>query len=289
MTVLKPNYILGILFILGIGLIYLIRFPSSGFGLIIQLKHDLIRSIYSIKGDASTEGFEQIATDHCIIKYHPNDRPYIEMVASSAESAYQKVSDFLGQEPKDQVSITIYPDSESLAASFGWDKDEKALGAYWAGAIRILSPRVWVDSIHQQRQFDKDGPLTHELAHLLVDEITYGNYNRWWTEGIAQYVEKKINKFEFSQPASATQPEFYSLQEMEKYFDKLNQSLVYWQSLKVVELIADKYGEDKVFQILYSLREGISMNQAIEINLDKSSEEFESEYYQYLATVWSGV
>jgi len=242
-----------------------------------------------MKGEAGTDGFEQIATQHFIIKYHPADEPYLEMVGSSAESAYHRVSALLGQKPRGQVSITIYPDSESLAASFGWDKDEKALGAYWAGAIRILSPRVWVDSLNPQKQFDREGPLTHELAHLLVDEITYGNYNRWWTEGVAQFVEKKLNRFEFSKPAGVVQPEFYSLQEMEKYFDKLNQPLVYWQSLKVVEFIADNYGEDKIWQILSSLSEGKNMTQAIELNLNTGFGEFESKYYQYLATVWSGV
>ena len=126
--------------------------------------------------------------------------------------------------------------------------------------------------------------MVHEFAHLIVDDITQGNYNRWWTEGIAQYVEKEITGFEFSSPqAGGEGVNYYTLEELQDKFDQLNQQICYWQSLKAVEFIADNYGEDCLLSILTCLGQGNSMEESISTTLGIDYHSFEYAYYQHLA------
>lgn len=224
-----------------------------------------------------TSGFKEVKTEHFIIKYEPIDEAYVDLIGETAEEAYNSDTKVFGRQPEKITTIVVYPDSASLATSFGWDKDEKALGVYYGGTIRILSPREWLNGGDIKAKFVKEGPMNHELAHLLVDEMTRGNYNRWWTEGIAQYVEKKTTGFEFSDPFTGkSEIECYKFSVLEKNFDQLDQQVAYWQSLKAVEYIADNYGEDKLFTILNCLGNGNTMAQAIQNSLGVDMKTFET-------------
>ena len=257
---------------------YLFRNSTNG-----QIKQTLFRFVVGQETYFRTVKFSEAQTEHFSFKYLPIDKDYLPLVEETSEEAYQSVSKVMGQKPKIKTAIVVYPDSSSLAKSFGWDKDEKAMGVYWGGTIRILSPREWLNDPQDKQQFIQEGPMVHEFAHLLVDDMTHGNYNRWWTEGIAQYIEKKVTGFEFKGPFPGGKAiHYYSLQELGKNFDKLDQQIAYWQSLKLVEFVVEQNGEDKIYQILTYLGEGSTMEQAVAKSLNTDFKSFEMAYDQYL-------
>lgn len=230
-----------------------------------------------------TAHFSVTETEHFKIKYTSVDQDYVPMICRASEQAYQSVSEVFGQESQGKTVIVVYPDTASLAASFGWERDQKAMGVYWGGSIRILSPREWVGPAEAEEVFAQEGPMVHEFAHLMVDEITQGNYNRWWTEGVAQYVEKNITGFEFADPFSGGRtPYYYEMDSLERSFDSLNQQVAYWQSFKIVEYLVDKYGQECLFDIMKYLGQGLNMKQAIERTLDVDYSSFENDLYYVL-------
>lgn len=231
----------------------------------------------------STTAFNETKTAHYNIKYTTVDADWVPLVADSAEQAYSSVTKTFGQQPRERTTIVIYPNSSSLARSFGWDRDEKAMGVYWAGSIRVLSPREWMAPGDSSDRFTREGPMTHEFAHLMVDELTRGNYNRWWTEGVAQYIEKQSTGFEFADPfAGGQEQSYYQLSSLDRNFDKLDQSIAYWESLKAIEYIAKTNGEDSLFQIMDQLGEGKSLQTAIEKTLGVDYRTWEQDFYSYL-------
>jgi len=229
-----------------------------------------------------TASFERLETEHFVVKYLPPDREYIGTIINTAEQAYHSVTNKFGSEPDKKTMVIVYPTSSALAQSFGWDKDEKAMGVYWGGTIRLLSPAQWLTGGIEEKFFT-EGPMHHEFTHLMVDEITNGNYNRWWTEGIAQYIEKQLTGFEFSNPfTDGQETHYYKLANLEKNFDNLEQQIAYWESLQVVEYIVHKYGEEKIFNILENLGKGDNMRIAIEKCLKINYHEFENNFYNSL-------
>lgn len=232
----------------------------------------------------NTAGFEEMATQHFLIKYTAVDQDYMGIIAESAEEAVASVNEEFGWEPSRKTTLVVYPNGQSLASSFGWDKNEKAMGVYWGGSIRVLSPREWLTGDDIKEKFMKEGPMVHEFTHLMVDEITRGNYNRWWTEGIAQYAEKKITGFQFADPFTGGRDmEYYNLEKLASDFDRLDQQVAYWESLQLVEYIIDQYGEDEIFNILEQLGQNKTMAQAVQECLEIDYNTFEKNFYQSLS------
>lgn len=241
----------------------------------------LLRAAVNGEIALKTKDFKKIETGHYVIKYTDVNEDSVYIVAKTAEEAYNEVCAWFKRTPSFKATIIVYPDTASLAESFGWDRDEKAMGVYWAGSIRILAPEAYLMPDEIDKKFKKEGPMVHEFAHLMVDEITKGNYNRWLTEGIAQYVEKKITGFEFASPFSGgKEVKYYKLSELNRNFDNLEQNIAYWQSLQIVEYIAEVYGEDKIFSILQYLGKGYNLNRALEEALGTGYEDFEEELYE---------
>lgn len=227
----------------------------------------------------ATRNFERLDTEHFIIKYTEANRQNAPIVSEAAEQIFEPVIRMFNFEPPAPTMVVMYPDSASLAKTFGWDKTEKAMGVYWGGTIRILNPDEWITDGDKRQTFIREGPMAHEFAHLLVDYITLGNYPRWYTEGVAQYVEKKITGFELFNPAKYNNQsvEYYDFVTLEREFDHLDQGIAYGQCLQATEMIAAKYGEDKVFAILEYLGQGNDMKQSFAKATGQSFDRFEQE------------
>ncbi|CFX00341.1 Uncharacterized [Syntrophomonas zehnderi OL-4] len=247
-----------------------------------QLWQNFFRFMVGQETKLSTAQLNELKTEHYTVKFSERDSDYVHLVADTAETAYDLVSREMNWQTGQKTTIIIYPDSQSLAKSFGWDKDDKAMGVYWGGTIRILSPREWLKQPYDQEEFLKNGPMVHEFVHLMVDEKTRGNYNRWWTEGVAQYVEKKLTGFEFKTSAAGQPDSMYTLEELAKNFDRLNQQAAYWESLKAVEYIAEKYGEESIYVIMDYLGKGYTMEKACEMATGTDFKNFAYQCYQYM-------
>ncbi|MGI6685551.1 MAG: peptidase MA family metallohydrolase [Bacillota bacterium] len=227
-----------------------------------------------------TRHWQELSGEKFILRFQPGDENVAKMVLDTAEEAFVPVNQSLKYTPYEKVPIVLYPDTVSLNRSFGWAANESAMGVYWAGVIRILSPNHWITAGEMTERFKSEGPMSHEYAHFIVDYIAQGNYPRWLTEGIAQRVERKITGYEMELKGTE---EIYQLVQMDADFDLLpNQSAAYRQSLAMVDFLVKKYGEDALYQILLALGKGKSLDRAFEENMGVNTKEFETQFLQSL-------
>ena len=233
----------------------------------------------------STREMLSLKGEHFEVRYCPADEPYARLVLETAERFYGPVSEFFSFTPPGPVPVIIHPTRSSLNAAFGWPDGENAVGVYWAGVIRVLSPREWVDSRDEgevRERFVESGPVAHELAHLAVDYMSRGNVPRWLNEGIAQYVDYRLTGFRFAQGEPSRPP--YGLEEMDRNFDLLeDQVLAYRQSLAAVEYLVEVYGEESLHKILAALGRGEDIDTALRHAVGESLEEFSQNVAAYCA------
>lgn len=207
-----------------------------------------------------TRHWERLEGEKFILRYQPGDANVAKMVLDTAEESCNSVNQTLNFYPKGKVPIILYPDVATLNRSFGWAADESAMGVYWAGVIRVLSPNCWIEAGDQEEIFRAEGPMSHEYAHFIVDYIAGGNYPRWLTEGIAQQVERNISGFEMPLTGAT---KIYRLSQMDREFDLLpNQSAAYRQSLAMVDFLVSEYGADALDEILRKLGKGVTLDKA---------------------------
>ncbi|MFZ5646851.1 MAG: peptidase MA family metallohydrolase [Bacillota bacterium] len=219
--------------------------------------------------------------------YRREDAGYAPIVLEASEKFYRPVVEKYGLDYSEKVTVVVYPTREELNASFGWPASESAMGVYWAGVIRVLSPASWAegDSMKEIREnFINAGPMAHELTHLAVDYATRGNCPRWFTEGLAQLEEYRLTGFRFSYQSGSDRNGFYSLKEMDGNFDDLaDQALAYREALSAVEYIDSVYGEEKLLEIVSLLGSGRGMGQSLKIALGVDEDTFEQNW-----RTWSG-
>lgn len=293
---------MGLLDVTAVGTSYLLKKFTQVFLIIlilfilVSLRAPMLSKtyLYTIFRDISkaqmmwiTRNWHQLEGEHFVVRYKAIDEAEAPLVLEAAEEAYLPVKMDFAYEPKEKILIVMYPNRESLSRSFGWDADESAMGVYWAGVIRILSPSEWIEADSYDDMsavFKQRGPMAHEFTHLVVDYVTKGNYARWFTEGIALYQEFKINKsVEEEYTKTIDSRTLYPLSQMDREFDSLeDQSLAYRQSYEAVRYIIEEYGETKLWEILLRLSAGETMNQSFYNALGISLDQFEMEVMEWV-------
>ena len=244
--------------------------------------YPLARQGFQAKLNFETRNLSQLETEHFIVKYAAADAAVAPMVAQTAEDAYRPVTGALGYKPAGKALIVIYPDKRELNQVFGWSASESAMGVYWGGVIQVLSPRAWQKNPASAAEFEKNGPILHEYTHLVFDYMTNGNYPRWFTEGLAQYMEYQANGYEWRTKDNQLSGRLYSLDEMTANFDDLpNKSLAYRQSLAAVRYIAEAGGEAKLQGVIRDLSAGQKLEDAIHRNLGLTMDEYDKAWREW--------
>lgn len=239
--------------------------------------YPLVRQFTIAKVYYETRDFKGRETAHFIIKYHPQDEAIVELVAESAEAAYAPVTEKLGFIPKGKSLLVIHQDKNELRKAFGWSGSESAMGVYWGGVIQILSPKAWLAADASAEEFIYRGPLLHEFTHLVLDYKTNGNYPRWFTEGLAQYMEYTINGYEWKTVDNSFEGKLYTMEELTEAFDQLpNQGLAYRESLAALRYIQKAYGEQALQGMIIGLSRGQSFTQVLTTHLQLQEGSFET-------------
>lgn len=208
-----------------------------------------------------TRDFASLEGQTFVVKYTEKDREIAPHVLEAAQNYYDLLKEKLGfgLSETGKRLVVIYPDKGSLSRSISRKGDQRAVGVYWAGSIRLLSPQEWLDSSggpELTEVFLRENPITHELTHMLVDYQTGGNYTRWLTEGLAQYMEEAITGYTLPEPDPRPQV-LLSLAEIERAFDDpLTQLQAYWQARLIMDYLVREEGMGKIGRLLDLLRAG---------------------------------
>ncbi len=262
--------------LLAVLLVLLVLFVRNPYSLKART-YDWVRETMKKSLEIKTYNWFTMEGKYFKVKYQPVDGSIARLVLETAEDSFADVNKLLAYQPQKTVPIFVYPNRISLNKSFGWDGAINAMGVYWAGAIRILSPLEWIENDeHLVTIFQEKGPIVHEYAHLLVDYKTHGNYPRWFTEGIAQYAEQEL--IGYTLPVSAGEKNtWYPFSEMDDKFDLLpDQDGAYRQSLLAVEYIVETAGFEAILGILDELEKGQTIKKALENIIDLDFAVFEA-------------
>lgn len=261
----------------------LIKFPDFAK----MYAYALFRDAFRAGVLARTVWRPAVESEHFIVKYRPGggSDKFARIVLETAEMYYRPVANDFGYMPKNKILIIMHPSCEDLNRVFGWPAQESAMGVYWAGVIRVVSPKALIAAadLHWAQEFyRRSGPLAHELTHLYIDYLTNGNYPRWFTEGVAQYEEYKLTGFRFKDSRGSLNQPLYSLEEMGKFDSLPNQYLAYRQSFEIVRYLVEIYGKDIINNIIKQLARGKSMDEALAINTGISTTSLEEQWEKWV-------
>ncbi len=237
----------------------------------------MLTNVFGIKGDLyilfryfpketvlnNTVDYNELETEHFTIRYKTNDTEILELVSKASEEYYDEICKQYDYYPEDKTMVILYDDSQELLDNANLSKSKPPMGVYYASTIQILSPREWCPPGEDMEYlFMNEGPMVHEFTHLVIDDITKGNYPLWFTEGLALYSEYIFTEYEWGKEIEGEK--IYTIDELNNDFNTLDQYLAYTQSFRVVKHMVESYGFENVMEILERLEAGDTFERAFE-------------------------
>jgi len=141
-----------------------------------------------------------------------------------------------------------------------------------------------------------DQILKHEMVHLILHHnIRSVHLPRWLDEGVAQWLSEGVAELLEAPQRSFFEEALLSgkyipLRDLKYSFpiDKKNLMLAYEESRSFVAFISDRYGDNRIFEILEHLQKGNEIHTAFHASLDASPEEIEDRWImqQRRQTTW---
>lgn len=224
-------------------------------------------------------------TDHFRIYCLEQERDCLEDLAEGFERAYAKVTADLDCPLEYKVDVTVYPDVESLHKGIGYD-DSKGVDYYISAAT--IGKRIFLTSPLNPgpvRTYDHmvNSSTMHEFTHVVINDITASDtwpesVPRWLNEGLACYQggpPMPVDIMARQVRSSVLADRVPTFKELASYGMDFNQIGGYYFTLPAGAFFVEKYGFEKVKQLIVSPDdyEGI---------FGKSEQEIWDEWVEYL-------
>jgi len=201
------------------------------------------------------------------VRFSPADRSLAELVGKEADKAAAAVAELLPHDwSAEKPWLIIIPDQAALQEAFGWGEGSGALGVYLADTIKVLSPRAWhwLPAEDRVASFRAEGPLVHEYTHYVLDQRTGGNYPYWFSEGLAQLLEYKINGYQWVEEGSSPADGIFTPQTLDSALNRPeSQARAYRQALSLVAYLESIWGVDGLNRLIDALGQGVSFDRAL--------------------------
>jgi hypothetical protein len=112
--------------------------------------------------------------------------------------------------------------------------------------------------------------IIHELTHVLVGHLTFsclGDVPTWLNEGLAVYSEGQLDQGSQNQLGQAIRDNtLLSVRSLSGGFSEVSDKalLSYSQSYSLVKFLIETYGQDRMTALLISLRDGTTIDEALQ-------------------------
>jgi hypothetical protein len=196
--------------------------------------------------------FNYLNTEHYIVKYSPSLKSQADSLKTVVEDAYDIVNDVYGSVPKNETVIKMYDDNDVFNWFIKPSIDFDMAGWYeYPESIKInMSPGItkrYDDSNFKDRYL---AVISHELTHRISTEESANNMPYWMAEGLATLVEHN-GRLNLSKP----QKNIEQLEKvnLEKLTDSKQISQYYMDSYINISLFIDRFGMDKLHDIIKGL------------------------------------
>lgn len=236
----------------------------------------------------SIKNFRMIRSGNLILKLHEREaeflRPFVEEEARRAIATFEKKYRMKLERP---VQVELYPDHEDFAVrTLGMPGMAGALGVTFGYTVAMDSP-----SSRKPGELHWASTLWHELSHVFTISATNSRVPRWFTEAMAVYEETAVRP---DWGDRLTAPIIFAIRDrkllpvtqLERGFvhpESAEQVLVsYYQAGKICNFIEQKWGFDKLLEMLKGFGEKKSTDETIRAALGVSPEEFDQRFLAWV-------
>ena len=235
----------------------------------------------------SYKNYETFTDDTTILKLNKTEAqvllPYLQPELHTIIATYEKK---YKMKLPDKVQLEVYPDHEDFAVRTMGMPGLGALGVTFGEVVSMDSP-----SARKPGDFNWGATLWHEMSHVFILTATNHRVPRWFTEGLAVHEEGQRsaewkNRATPDIIAAIRDKKLLPIAKLDRGFvypDYPAQVIVsYFQAGTICDYIGEKWGEDKLLDMVHSYAQLKTTPEAIQQNLNLSPEDFDKQYLAWI-------
>src|SRR6202041_2437595 len=210
-------------------------------------------------------------------------RPYFEEEMKRAMATYEKKYKYVLKGP---VQVEVYPDHEDFAVRTMGMPGLGALGVTFGLVIAMDSPCG-----RPPGEFHWASTLWHEMSHVYILTATNFRVPRWFTEGLAVHEETEASpewgdRINPDVIAAIHEKKLLPVADLDRGFirpEYPNQVIVsYYQAGRICDYIKDRWGADKLLDMVHSFAKLKTTPEVIQQDLGMSPEDFDKQFLEWL-------
>jgi len=210
----------------------------------------------------SVHGWKNVSADKLTLHYYSGDQAFAQDLLTAAENGLKFNETNSGLTAQSPIDLYIYSSTNDL-------KDAILFEPSWTGGQAFPDQDIVILGISQDDLDWGRGAIVHELTHVLVGHLTFsclGGVPTWLNEGLAVYSEGKLDDASQQQLDEAIRDNtLLTVRSLSSGFSEVASKayLSYSQSYSIVKFLIETYGQDKMTNLLTSLRDGATIDNAL--------------------------
>jgi len=197
------------------------------------------------------------------LRWYKGEDQFAGELMAAAQEVLNRLAGDTGARLEKPVDVYIYADASALQGSLIFPQE-------WTGGIAFTRyGRIAIGIAPDQLDWGKRA-MSHELAHLVVHQMTFNPYTElptWLNEGLAMYAEGSLEPVYVDLLQRVVNAgALISVRSLSSPFSAHpdQSALSYAQSYSVVEFLIDSYGQSRMLELLLAFREGSGYDAALE-------------------------
>ena len=229
--------------------------------------------------------FAKSETEHFVVFYDAQADPMIpEYFGEYLESIYKDVCGEFKHEPPVKTYIEVFPTHDAFSVRTTGSPWIGTVGASTGRVIALVAPRKGKMTMGS---FNWAQVLRHEFTHTVTLAATDNRIAHWMTEGLAVLEERTPLQWSWVPMLNSAvkKKELFTIENLTWAFVRprkpSDRQLAYAESFWICSYLDQKYGRPKILEMLEQFRLGRSPEETFAKVLNKSTEQFQEEFFAW--------
>ncbi len=196
------------------------------------------------------------------ILWYSGTQEFAQELMDAANDALVRLEASTGATLERSVRIYIYPNAYDLQGAMIYPQE-------WTGGVAFTEHGVIAIGISIYNLEWGKNAIAHELAHMVIHQITFNCYNQlptWLDEGLAMYAqEERDPSYEAALNEAIAEGGLFSVRTLSSSFPASPQAaaLSYAESYSIVGFLIQEYGQEKMLELLLVFHDGCGYDEAL--------------------------
>ncbi|MBI5964622.1 MAG: collagenase [Chloroflexi bacterium] len=206
--------------------------------------------------------WQTISSEFLRLHWYDGSKAFAQDLLNAGELGLSRNAKQAGLAPEAPIDIYIYSSYQDLQDSILYEPS-------WTGGSAYAEHNIVIVGLAQDNAEYDRSVVIHELTHVLIGHFTFSCLNdlpSWLVEGLAVYSEGELDSNSQVQFDQAIQDnELISVRALSSGFSEEygKATLSYSESFSLVKFLIETHGQDKMTQLLGTLRDGSAIEPAL--------------------------